>query len=131
MGAAAAQQVFLSHCVATMGEPATEMNSKLESSGYTTFICTDMIAGAEFRRSITINAANCKIMIVFLDESWANSRECISEFNCAYSCFNKKGSPQFIPIVIGGFHWIDPERYPEAHCITSNFHCLKKCSLIP
>ena len=118
------QQVFLSHSVRSAGAKAIALNEKLKQEGFTTFICVDMDAGDKFREAITGNASNCKVMVVFLDESWAQSRECKSEFNCAYSCYTRHESPQVVPIVIGGFQWIVPETYSLAHCISSNFQCL-------
>ena len=120
------KQIFLSHCVASTGVQAMSLKKKLKAAGYTTFVCTAMSAGQELRREITANAANCKVMIIFLDDSWAKSKECISEFNCAYSCFNKTETPRIIPVVMEGFQWIDPVKFPEAHCITANFYCLQK-----
>ena len=120
------KDVFLSHCVASMGVHAVALSEKIRNEGYSTFICTQMDPGQDFRRQITVNAANCKIMIIFLDSKWAQSKECLSEFNCAYSCYNKTQAPQIIPVVVGGFQWICPRKFPEVNCITANFQCLVK-----
>ncbi|XP_075252097.1 uncharacterized protein LOC142344378 isoform X2 [Convolutriloba macropyga] len=118
------QQVFLSHCVRSAGVAAKSLDDMVREKGMSTFICVDMEAGDGFREAIVGNAANCKVMVLFMDEQWANSKECKSEFNCAYSCFNRSEWPKFVPIVLGGFNWIKPTTYPTAHCITSNFQCL-------
>ena len=120
------KDIFLSHCVASMGAQAVAISENLRNAGYSTFICTQMDPGQDFRRQITANAANCKIMLILLDERWAKSKECLSEFNCAYSCYNKTQAPQIIPVVVGGFQWICPRTHPEVNCITANFQCLVK-----
>ena len=55
------KQIFLSHCVESMGVHALALNERLRSNGYSTFVCTTMSAGQQFRREITVNAANCKV----------------------------------------------------------------------
>ena len=109
-----------------MGERATALNEKIQAEGCSTFICTQIDPGEDFRTQININAANCKVMVILLDEKWANSFECLAEFKCAFSCYtsNKGRTPQIVPVVVGGFQWIKPEKYADSHCIKANFQCI-------
>ena len=115
--------VFLSHHCASMNQHAAELDEKLRDLGINTFICTSMRPGDDFRQSITVNAVKCKIFVAFVNKHWAKSEECISEFNCALRGFNVSGSPFIMPIVIGGFGWIDVVKYPDAFNLTSNTNC--------
>ncbi len=108
------KQVFLSHCVSSMGSRAATLNKKVRERGFSTFSCVDMGGGDNFRERIVGNAINCKVMVLFVDKSWAESKECISEFNCAYENFTATGSPHFIPVFIGGFAWIDRQKHTHA-----------------
>jgi len=115
--------VFLSHHCASMNKYAVQLDEKLRSLGINTFICTSMKPGDDFRHSIIVNAVKCKIFVAFINELWAASEECISEFNCALRGFNVKKTPLIMPIVIGGFGWIDVEVYADVFNITSNTNC--------
>ncbi|XP_075240363.1 uncharacterized protein LOC142335895 isoform X2 [Convolutriloba macropyga] len=116
--------VFLSHCVRSTGEQANRLYDLLKQNEISAFICGRMEVGDDFRTDINGNAANCKAMVVFLDEAWAQSGECEAEFFSAISLYNRKKTPKILPIVVDGFHWIDPEQHSEAHNITSRFQCL-------
>ena len=115
--------VFLSHHVGTMGEHAKKLYEELCRRSIKTFICTSMKPGADFRQTITVNAVKCKLFVAFINEAWACSEECISEFNCALSGYNQAGSPKILPIVIGGFDWIDVVKYPNVFYIKANTNC--------
>ena len=121
---AEACDVFISHCCRSTKEVALILHDYLENAGVNTFIC---LAGASFRTETYFNASNCKVMIILLDRAWTESTECESEFNCAYKLFTNKGTPEMLPIVIGGFKWINHKTKEgvRAHCITSNFQCMQ------
>ena len=125
--AEASCDVFISHCCRTTKEVALILHGYLENAGVKTFICLEMEAGASFRTEINFNASNCKVMIILLDQAWTESTECESEFNCAYKLFTNKGTPEMLPIVIGGFKWINHKTKEgvRAHSITSNFQCME------
>jgi len=115
--------VFLSHHCSSMNKYAVQLDEKLRALGINTFICTSMKPGDDFRQQIIVNAVKTKIFVAFCNEPWAKSEECISEFNCALRGFNVSGSPSIMPIIIGGFGWIDVEDYPDVFNITSNTNC--------
>ena len=73
------QQVFLSHCVRSAGSAAKQLDQMVQSVGLSTFICVDMEAGDGFREAIVGNAANCKVMVLFMDEQWAQRWTIIME----------------------------------------------------
>ena len=115
--------VFLSHHVKSMNRYVCQLGDKLKEMGISAFICTNMKPGDDYRDTITLNAVKCKIFIPFINEAWAKSKECISEFNCAHRTYTTTKRPQIAPIIIGGFDWIKVEKYPVAVNITSNFNC--------
>ena len=115
--------VFLSHHVSSMNVHASKLNQELRGMGIKTFICTSMKPGDDFRKSIIVNAVKCKLFVAFINEKWADSEECITEFNCALRSFNKSKTPKIIPIIIGGFGWIDVAKYPDVYSITANTNC--------
>ena len=115
--------VFLSHHVGSMNKYAYQLHDKLQQLSVEPFICTNMKPGDDFRSSITKNAVKCKIFIPFINEEWARSEECISEFNCALRSYNTRKAPQIVPIIIGGFGWIDVDKYPDVYNVTANTNC--------
>ena len=115
--------VFLSHHVGSMNKYACQLRDKLKATGISVFICTDMKPGDYYREAITVNATQCKIFIPFINEAWAKSEECIIESNCALRCYTAAKTPQIVPIIIGGFKWIDPVKHPNTFIITSNTNC--------
>ena len=119
------KDVFLSHHVSSINSIARKFEDELDKLDITTFLCTSVRPGQDYRRLLTINAVKCKVFIAFINNAWAKSNECTNEFNCALSSFNKTLHPIIIPIVIGGFDWIydSIEEYPDAFNIISNFQC--------
>ena len=115
--------VFLSHHVSSMNSYASKLDEELQAAGIKTFICTSMMPGDDFRQNIIVNAVKCKIFVAFVNEAWAKSEECVTEFNCALRGFNSNKSPKIIPIIIGGFGWIDVVKYPDVFNITANTNC--------
>ena len=106
-----------------MNQHARNFEEKLRKMGLKVFICTSLRPGEDFRQSITVNAVKCKLFIPFINEQWAMSEECIFEYNCALRSYTTKRTPQFVPIIIGGFQWIDVIKYPDVYNITANTNC--------
>ena len=46
-------------------------------------MCTDIAGGGQFRNEILSNAKNAKVFLMFINEKWAKSDECLFEFNYA------------------------------------------------
>ena len=107
-----------------MNKYACLLDDQLHDMAIKTFICTSMKPGVDFRQAITVNAVKCKLFIPFINESWAKSDECLFEFNCALRSYATNKTPNIIPIIIGGFSWIDVETYPDVYNITANTNCI-------
>ena len=122
--------VFISHCCRTTKDTAKLLHDFLEEAGVSTFICLEMSPGAAFRDEILLNAINCKVMIILLDEAWTNSMECVAEFNCAFRCYTQRAKPEMLPIVFGSFEWIkhNTKEGARAYLFTSIFQCLSVTS---
>ena len=115
--------VFLSHHVSSMNNSALKLEKELQSMGLQTFICTRIKPGCDYRQSIVTNAVKCKVFVAFVNEAWAQSDECMIEFNCALSNYNAHKTPKILPIIIGGFNWIDVVKYPHVFNIKANTNC--------
>ena len=106
-----------------MNKYALRLAGKLRQFGIQSFVSTNMSAGEDYRQAITVNAVKCKVFVPFINEEWARSEECIIEFNCALRSYTTSKTPQIVPIIIGGFQWIDVVEYPDVYNITANTNC--------
>ena len=46
-------------------------------------MCTDIDGGNTFREDILANVRDAKVFLIFLNEKWAKSDECVFEYNYA------------------------------------------------
>jgi len=46
-------------------------------------MCTDIDGGDTFREEILANVRDAKVFLIFLNEKWATSDECVFEYNYA------------------------------------------------
>ena len=46
-------------------------------------MCTDIDGGETFREEILANVRDAKVFLIFLNEKWARSDECVFEYNYA------------------------------------------------
>ena len=53
------------------------------SHGISTWMCTDIDGGENFRDEILANVRDAKVFLIFLNEKWAKSQECTFEYNYA------------------------------------------------
>ena len=53
-GGSDVKQVFLSHCVSSLGDAAESLSQYLQSANYSVFICSSMAAGQDFRSLFSI-----------------------------------------------------------------------------
>lgn len=53
------------------------------SHGISTWMCTDIDGGDTYREEILANVRDAKVFLIFLNEKWATSDECVFEYNYA------------------------------------------------
>ena len=106
-----------------MNKYASQLEEKLQKHGIKSFLCTRMKPGEDFRNAITVNAVKCRLFVPFINEEWAKSEECTFELNCVLRSYATTKTPQIVPIIIGGFSWIDVVKYPHVYNITANTNC--------
>lgn len=53
------------------------------SHGISTWMCTDINGGNTYREEILANIRDAKVFLIFLNEKWAKSNECVFEYNYA------------------------------------------------
>ena len=46
-------------------------------------MCTDIEGGQTFREEILANVRDAKVFLIFLNQKWAKSAECVFEYNYA------------------------------------------------
>ncbi|XP_063723272.1 uncharacterized protein LOC134851218 [Symsagittifera roscoffensis] len=114
-------KVFLSYCMHSSGLPAKQLSEILRNTGISTFNGDEM---ANLNRRTNTIVENCEVMVIFLDEEW--SRSVAKEIECisVTTRHNKSNWPKILPIVIGGFGWINPQRDLVAFSMMSRFQCL-------
>lgn len=102
-------QVMISLCVRTMLPVAQRFQAFLEEHGVSTWICTEMDAGVDFRDAIVDAVDDATVFLPLIDQAWAASGECESEFQYAYrrnltSSFVPR-KPVFLPICFPDLDW--------------------------
>lgn len=79
-------EIFLSVHVSSLGDCAKRLKDTIErklqmgSNGTKVFLCTDLAGGVNYRDEIIKGVKDCKVFIAFMNEEWAQSGECESEF---------------------------------------------------
>jgi hypothetical protein len=75
--------IFLSVHISSMGDCAKRVKDCIDKQigqGGKVFLCTDLTGGVSYRDEIIKAVKECKVFIAFMNEEWAQSGECESEF---------------------------------------------------
>jgi len=113
--------VFISLHVSSGGKYGQQFTQFLKEHNLTSWICTSLLVGDEYRKQIVKNASTCKFFIPLINASWGRSSECTFEYNIAERTFRlSKTNPIILPIIIGGLDWINPNEFPEIYGIICN-----------
>lgn len=118
---------FLSLNVGSSKTLADKARSVFHSHGISTWMCTDIDGGENFREEILANVRDAKVFLIFLNEKWARSDECVFEYNYAMRKNLTKKSPVIMPIVTEDFNI---EKYSHVDALLANFQgvFLNQCS---
>jgi len=109
---------FLSLNVGSSKTLADKARSVFHSHGISTWMCTDIDGGETFREEIVANVRDAKVFLIFLNEKWAKSDECVFEYNYATRKNLTKKSPVIMPIVTEDFNI---EKYAHVDALLANF----------
>ncbi|XP_078356895.1 uncharacterized protein LOC144641739 [Oculina patagonica] len=109
---------FLSLNVASSKKLADKARSVFHSRGISTWMCTDIHGGNTYREDIVANVRDAKVFLIFLNEKWAKSDECVFEYNYAMRKYLTKKTPIIMPVVTENF---DMEEYAHVDALLANF----------
>lgn len=109
---------FLSLNVGSSKTLADKARSVFHSHGISTWMCTDIEGGQTFREEILANVRDAKIFLIFLNQKWAKSAECVFEYNYAMRKYLTKKSPVIMPIVTEDF---EIEKHAHVDALMANF----------
>jgi hypothetical protein len=105
------------HC-GTMLSFANSLKTFLMERGYSVFLCDSMTAGANYRDEISHNAAECQVMVPFINEPWCKSGECDYEFKIALRHSLTGGRPIIMPFLLEDFSLY--KKYPTVNGFLCN-----------
>jgi len=92
--------VFVSlNCASSMGV-AEELVTALHGAGISTWMCTSMMPGENFRRSIVERVRRCRFFVPLINSNWLGSGECEWEYNIAQRLSITKKTPQICPVFL-------------------------------
>lgn len=113
--------VMISINVKTMGSQAGKLKQFLQSKGLSTWLCTDLQTGSNFRNEIVVAATASKVFMPLINEEWAKSKECAWEAQIALRNELTVNKPVMVPIIAEEF---DFRKYPIVFGIMANTNAI-------
>eukprot|EP00033_Pygsuia_biforma_P003996 GCRY01004376.1.p1 GENE.GCRY01004376.1~~GCRY01004376.1.p1 ORF type:complete len:456 (+),score=103.62 GCRY01004376.1:126-1493(+) len=114
--------VMVSLQVASTKDLAQQLVEFLEGKGLDTWYCLEMSGGTVFREEIVVNASQDRAFVPLINTHWAESKECIYEFNIAQRCALTQGFPKIIPVILDPH--LEFKKYPLLVGLMANTNCL-------
>jgi len=118
------KRIMISYNVSSTKHLIPQLRKALEDKYYTVWNCeTDIAAGKIFRAEIAKAALSCDFMICLINKEWAQSGECMFEYDAVQTRANKPDGPVIIPVMVGNdVSWV--HKFPIVDVLMKHSNCI-------